>query len=219
MLAIGDTGTGMTAETRQRLFEPFFTTKEAGKGTGLGLAIVYGIVKQAGGEIMVYSEVGKGTTFKIYLPLVEVPASLVAAEQRAGELGGTETILVCEDDPKIRRLVEVMLTRRGYRVLSAGDPADALETVRKFAEPIDLLLTDIVMPHTSGFELARTVAQLLPGLHVLYMSGYTDNHMNGTQTLGEDVPFLQKPFTTAALLSKVREALQSDRQAQTEPPA
>ncbi len=164
-------------------------------------------------------KLGRGTTFKIYLPLVEVPASLAAAEQRGSELGGTETILVCEDDPKIRRLVEVMLARRGYRVLTAGDAAEALEALRKFDEPIHLLLTDIVMPHTSGFELARAVAGLRPGLHVLYMSGYTDSHMNGTQMLGEDVPFLQKPFTTAALLSKVREALQSDRQAQTEPPA
>ncbi len=218
MLAISDTGTGMNAQTRQRLFEPFFTTKEAGKGTGLGLSIVYGIVKQAGGEIMVYSELGNGTTFKIYLPMVEVPAAFAAAEQRAGELGGSETILVCEDDAKIRRLVEVMLGRRGYRILSAGDPAEALEKARNFGGPIDLLLTDIVMPHASGFELARNIVQLRPDVRVLYMSGYTDNQMSGTNTLGEDVPFLQKPFTTAALMSKVREALESERQTQTERP-
>jgi PAS domain S-box-containing protein len=211
MLAISDTGTGMTAETRSRLFEPFFTTKEAGKGTGLGLAIVYGIVKQAGGEIMVYSELGRGTTFKIYLPMVEVPSSFSAAEQRGSEMGGTETILVCEDDPKIRRLVEVMLGRRGYRVISSGDPAEALEVARNFAEPIHLLLTDIVMPHISGFELAQSVTELRPSVHVLYMSGYTDNRMTGTKTLAVDVPFLQKPFTAAALMTKVREAITQNR--------
>ena len=207
MLAISDTGTGMTAETRSRLFEPFFTTKEAGKGTGLGLAIVYGIVKQAGGEIMVYSELGRGTTFKIYLPLVDVSASIAAAEHRGSEMGGTETVLLCEDDPKIRRLVEVMLGRRGYRVISSGDPEEALDIVRKYTEPIQLLLTDIVMPGASGFDLAQSALKLRPHMRVLYMSGYTDNQMNGTKTLADDLPFLQKPFTAAALMSKVREAL------------
>lgn len=206
MLAVSDTGIGMTPETRSRLFEPFFTTKEAGKGTGLGLAIVYGIVKQAGGEIMVYSEPGKGTTFKIYLPMADMPASF-AAEERRREMRGSETILLCEDDPKIRRLVETMLTRQGYHVLVAENPDQALEIVRQHNGPIDLLLTDIVMPRLSGFELAKTVNELRPDVRVLYMSGYTDNQMSSSWVLDQDVPFIQKPFTAAALTAKVREAL------------
>jgi PAS domain S-box-containing protein len=205
MLAISDSGIGMTAETRSRLFEPFFTTKEAGKGTGLGLAIVYGVVKQAGGEIMVYSEPGKGTTFKIYLPMVDQPASF-AARERTTEIRGSGTVLVCEDDPKIRRLVAAMLTRQGYRVLTAEDPDQALQVATAEGE-INLLLTDIVMPRISGVELARAMRQMRPGLRVLYMSGYTDNQMNDGWVLDEDIPFLQKPFTASALASKVREAM------------
>jgi PAS domain S-box-containing protein len=206
MLAVSDNGTGMSAETKSRLFEPFFTTKDAGKGTGLGLAIVYGIVKQANGEIMVYSEPGKGTTFKIYLPMMDQPASF-AAKGRQQQLRGSETVLVCEDDAKIRRLVDAMLTRQGYRVLVAENPDQALDTVRQWSGTIDLLLTDIVMPRISGFELAKAVGELRPGTRVLYMSGYTDNHMSSSWVLDEDVPFIQKPFTAAALTEKVREAL------------
>jgi PAS domain S-box-containing protein len=206
MLAVSDNGTGMTAETRSRIFEPFFTTKESGKGTGLGLAIVYGLVKQAGGEIMVYSEPGRGTTFKIYLPMVDQPASF-AAMDRASAIRGSETVLLCEDDPKIRRLVETMLTRQGYRVLVAENPDQALDTALQLERPIDLLLTDIVMPRISGIELARAVREARPEIRVLYMSGYTDNLMNSAWVLDEDVPFLQKPFTTATLAQKVREAL------------
>jgi len=206
MVAVSDNGTGMTAETRSRLFEPFFTTKEAGKGTGLGLAIVYGVVKQSNGEINVYSEPGKGTTFKIYLPMVDQPASF-AKKDRAPEMRGSETILLCEDDMKIRRLVEAMLTRQGYRVLVAENPDQALDTARQTTGPIDLLLTDIVMPRISGFELANMVREMRPGMRVLYMSGYTDHQMNSNWVLDQDVPFLQKPFTAAALTQKVREAL------------
>ncbi len=212
MLAVSDNGHGMTAETRSRLFEPFFTTKEAGKGTGLGLAIVYGIVKQAGGEIMVYSEPGNGTTFKIYLPMVDQPASF-ATKEHLQEMRGNETILVCEDDGKIRRLVEAMLLRQGYRVLVAETPDQALDMASKPDERIDLLLTDIVMPRISGIELARGVREMRPEIRVLYMSGYTDNQMNSSWVLDEDVPFLQKPFTASALAQKVRQALGSEQTA------
>jgi signal transduction histidine kinase len=206
MLAVSDNGSGMSAETRSRIFEPFFTTKEAGKGTGLGLAIVYGVVKQAGGEIMVYSEPGRGTTFKIYLPMVDQPESF-AAKERTAETRGSETILLCEDDPKIRRLVEAMLTRQGYLVMTAENPDQALDKALRMDGTIDLLLTDIVMPRISGVELARAMRQIRPALPVLYMSGYTDSQMSGGWVLDEDMPFIQKPFTAAALARKVREAL------------
>jgi len=215
MLAVSDTGTGMTPETRSRIFEPFFTTKEPGKGTGLGLAIVYGIVKQAGGDILVYSEPGAGTSFKIYLPAIGAPAEKTQS-RRTREMKGSETILVCEDDPKIRRLVQAMLTRQGYHVLAAEHPNQALETARRFDGPIDLLLTDIVMPRVSGFELAKTVTEIRPHLRVLYMSGYTDNQVSGSWVLDENMPFIQKPFTAAALAAKVREALGNEAP-ETEP--
>ena len=207
MLAISDSGMGMSNETKGRLFEPFFTTKEAGKGTGLGLSIVYGIVKQNGGEIMVYSELGKGTTFKIYLPMAETPAELAAAERRATEMRGSETVLVCEDEDGIRKLVVALLTKMGYRVLEAVRPQDALDMIREHNGSLDLLLTDIVMPQVSGFELAKMVRQLKPEIRVLYMSGYTDNQMNANWTVGPDTPFLLKPFTAAVLAHKVRETL------------
>lgn len=207
MLAISDTGTGMTAEVKSRLFEPFFTTKEAGKGTGLGLSIVYGIVKQNGGEIMVYSEPGKGTTFKIYLPLVETPVELKVAEENALEMRGSETILVCEDESGIRKLVVAMLSKQGYLVLEAEHPQDALALLQRHTGSIHLLLTDIVMPQINGFELAKMALEARPQLRVLYMSGYTDNQVSANWTLHPEVPFLHKPFTATALALKVRETL------------
>jgi PAS domain S-box-containing protein len=207
MLAISDTGSGMSDATKSRLFEPFFTTKEAGKGTGLGLSIVYGIVKQNGGEIMVYSELGKGTTFKIYLPMVQTPAELAAADQRAQQMRGNETVLVCEDEAGIRKLVIAMLMKQGYRVLEADKPQDAIGMLRDQNGTIHLLLTDIVMPQINGFELARMARELRVGVRVLYMSGYTDNHMNANWTVDPDTPFLHKPFTATTLAHKVREAL------------
>jgi PAS domain S-box-containing protein len=209
LLAISDTGSGMSDETKGRLFEPFFTTKEAGKGTGLGLSIVYGIVKQNGGEIMVYSEVGRGTTFKIYLPLAETPAELAEAESRAQEIRGTETVLVCEDEHGIRKLVIAMLTKQGYRVLEAARPQDAIAMLREQKGNIDLLLTDIVMPQINGFEVAKAAREIRPRIRVLYMSGYTDNQLNANWTVDPNVPFLHKPFTATALAHKVREALES----------
>ncbi len=207
MLAISDSGSGMSEETKSRLFEPFFTTKEAGKGTGLGLSIVYGIVKQNGGEIMVYSELGKGTTFKIYLPMSRTPAELAAAEHRAQQMHGNETVLVCEDEAGIRKLVVAMLTKQGYRVLEADKPQDAVAMLQDQGSTIHLLLTDIVMPQINGFELAKTARELRAGIRVLYMSGYTDNHVTANWTVDPDTPFLHKPFTATTLAHKVREAL------------
>jgi PAS domain S-box-containing protein len=207
MLAISDTGTGMSDETKSRLFEPFFTTKDPGKGTGLGLSIVYGIVKQNAGEIMVYSEPGRGTSFKIYLPAASMPADLAAVEQRAGGLHGTETVLVCEDEAGIRKLVVAMLTKQGYKVLEADRPQEAIAILRDFGSTIDLLLTDVVMPQINGFELVRTARGLRPAIRVLYMSGYTDNQVGANWTVDPDTPFLHKPFSATALAHKVREAL------------
>ncbi|HKE29982.1 MAG TPA: CHASE3 domain-containing protein [Bryobacteraceae bacterium] len=207
MLAVSDTGIGMNVETRSRLFEPFFTTKEPGKGTGLGLAIVYGIVQQTGGEIMVYSEEGRGTTFKVYLPLVEVPAEIAAAEARLVGMRGSETVLLCEDEDHIRKLVETMLTRQGYRVLVAETPDGAIVLARNYSGRIDLLLTDIIMPQKSGFDLAREVREIRPNIKLLLMSGYTDNRVSSSWVLDASTPFLQKPFSAASLTHKVREAL------------
>ncbi len=207
MLAISDTGTGMSDETKSRLFEPFFTTKDAGKGTGLGLSIVYGIVKQNGGEILVYSELGRGTTFKIYFPAAGMPADLAAAEQRASGMHGSETVLVCEDEAGIRKLVVAMLTKQGYKVLEAEKPPDAIAILRDYKGVIHLLLTDIVMPQINGFELAKRARELRGGIHVLYMSGYTDNHVGANWTVDPDTPFLHKPFSATTLAHKVREAL------------
>jgi CheY-like chemotaxis protein len=209
MLAISDTGTGMTPETRSRLFEPFFTTKEPGKGTGLGLSIVYGIVKQNKGEIVVYSELGRGTTFKIYLPITEAAVEHATPEGRALS-AGSETILLCEDDPKIRTLVERILGKSGYHVISAQTPEEALRLAGRHGETIHLLLTDVVMPRMNGFELAKALSAERPGIKVLYMSGYTDNHIAGASELPEDLPFIQKPFTATGLNEMVRQALEGN---------
>ncbi|HXS97270.1 MAG TPA: CHASE3 domain-containing protein [Candidatus Limnocylindrales bacterium] len=206
LLAISDTGSGMPPEVRNRIFEPFFTTKEAGKGTGLGLSIVYGVVKQNHGEVMVYSEPGRGTTFKIYLPAVEVAAETEAASLSTSDLRGSETILLCEDEPGIRKLVHAMLAKHGYRVLEAPSPEEALDLARQNG-PIHLLLTDVIMPRMNGFDLARTLRAERPDTRVLYMSGYTDNRVGATWELGPDTPFVQKPFTATVLAQKVREAL------------
>jgi len=206
LLAISDTGAGMSAETRERLFEPFFTTKESGKGTGLGLSIVYGIVKQSGGEIMAYSEPGKGTTLKIYLPMTEAGADAAGVESSGLDIHGTETVLVCEDESGIRKLVANMLGRLGYRVLEAATPAEAMR-VAQDGDRVDLLLTDVVMPETNGFELAAELRRMRPQLRVVYMSGYTDNRVSGSWELDRQMPFLQKPFTAANLGQKLREAL------------
>ena len=207
-LAISDTGDGMSEETRQRIFEPFFTTKEMGKGTGLGLSIVYGIVKQNGGEIWVYSQLGKGTTFKIYLPVATVngseepvPAATAAPRKR------TEIILLVEDDPAVRKLVRSMLHRTGHTVLETQTGQDAIQICRSRPEQIDLVLTDVVMPDLSGPELAEQLTNIRPGMRVLYMSGYADNAVVRHGVLPPNAPFIQKPFTAQALNNKIRDIL------------
>ena len=208
MLAISDTGVGMDALTRARIFEPFFTTKEKGKGTGLGLSIVYGIVKQHGGEILVYSEPGQGTVFKIYIP-VAAPAVAAApsATLQATAQAASGTILLVEDEQQVRNLTRAMLARQGYRILEAGSTENALDLARDDAQTIDLLLTDIVMPHMSGVDLADEIRKIRPGIRVLFMSGYTDLAVVHQGILSAEMPFIQKPFTAASLRQKVQELL------------
>jgi two-component system cell cycle sensor histidine kinase/response regulator CckA len=210
MLAVSDTGIGMNPETVAHIFEPFYTTKESGQGTGLGLSTVYGIVKQSGGYIWVYSEPGKGTTFKVYLPRV---AEQVEAKPERVELPtvnkGSETILLVEDEEAVRELTSRILSAKGYSVVAAKSVKDAEEWCEKHGGEIHLLLTDIIMPGTSGRELARRITAKHPQTRVLYMSGYTDNVLAQGGVLEAGLSFLQKPFTPAALAQKVRDVLDS----------
>ena len=213
MLAVSDSGMGMDAETQAHIFEPFFTTKEEGKGTGLGLATVYGIVKQSGGHIGLYSEPNHGTTFKIYLPRLEEAAQPVEAISPGAPLaGGSETILLVEDEEGVRDLARRILELKGYKVITASNPTEAAQVCERYEGPIHLLLTDVVMPTMSGPQLAEHVAFLRPGLKVLYISGYTDNAIVPHGILEEGVQFLQKPFTRDSLTRKVREVLDAPQQ-------
>jgi two-component system cell cycle sensor histidine kinase/response regulator CckA len=209
MLAVSDTGHGMDKETQQRIFEPFFTTKDKGKGTGLGLSTVYGIVQQSGGYVWVYSEVGRGTTFKIYLPRVEDEAD--QPEPVAGPVPtraeASETLLLVEDEASVRELLRELLETAGYSVLEASRPAEALQIVQSRPQPIQLLITDVVMPEMTGPELARRLAEMRPGLRMLFLSGYTEGVVADKGLLGDGAHFLQKPFTGDALEAKVREVL------------
>jgi signal transduction histidine kinase/ActR/RegA family two-component response regulator len=208
LLAVSDTGTGMDETTQGRIFEPFFTTKEVDKGTGLGLSTVHGIIKQSGGHVEVYSEVGHGTTFKIYLPEVSDPLHTV--ERKPFELWaarGTETILVVEDEDQVRAVVRDMLELHGYTVIEASDAAEAFATCELEDLTLDLVLTDVVMPIMSGPDLSKHIALLRPNMRFLFMSGYTDRAVTHHGILGPDEPFLQKPFTVEALLQRVREVL------------
>jgi PAS domain S-box-containing protein len=211
LLAISDTGCGMDAETQARIFEPFFTTKESGKGAGLGLATVYGIVRQSGGDIRVYSEPNIGTTFRIYLPRVDAPVEAVEIEEQTPEgLEGTETILVAEDDEMVRRLVVTILTEFGYHALEAADPDRAILLCQTYSGAIDLLLTDVVMPHFNGCELYSRAVKLRPRMKALYMSGYTPAAITGHSLLNEEVNFLSKPFLPETLVSRIRQILDTE---------
>lgn len=208
LLTVTDNGMGMDATTKARVFEPFFTTKEKGKGTGLGLSLVYGVVKQSGGYIDVLSELGQGTTFKIYLPKVELSSD--PSEKSIGvpsRSPAVETVLLVEDEVSLRKLTRHVLELSGYRVLEAESGKDALETVHGCNKTIDLLLTDIVMPKMSGLALAKEILLILPTIRVVYMSGYTGQAVGQNDTLDPGAFFLPKPFTKEALLQKLRDAL------------
>ncbi len=206
-LTVRDSGRGMTDLVRARAFEPFFTTKGVGKGTGLGLSVVHGIVKQSGGHIELSTQIDRGTEFQIYLPAADEPMTAVASEAREGELRGTETVLFVEDDAAVRRFGVFTLTAHGYTVLEASGGNSALELFGDAARPLDLLVTDVVMPELDGRQLAEALRQRYPGLKVLYTSGYTDDAVVRYGVLHADVPFLQKPYTARTLLGKIREAL------------
>ncbi len=207
MLAISDTGIGMDQETQSRIFEPFFTTKEQGKGTGLGLSTVYGIVRQSGGYVWVYSEPQQGTVFKIFLPLVEEAALSLDSPVEAASLNGSETVLVVEDDAGVRGLVCKLLKMKGYSVLEAAGGNHAIEICECHKGAIDLMITDVVMPQMSGCDLAERLMDLRPAMKVLYMSGYTDNSTLHHGVLSTDMAFIQKPFAPESLARKVREVL------------
>jgi CheY-like chemotaxis protein len=206
MLAVSDTGVGMDPETRSRLFEPFFTTKAPGQGSGLGLSTVYGAVKQVDGQITVYSQPNCGTIFEVYLPQVteDVPEPV-----RKGSSKGSETILLVDDEEGVRKLCCAILQANGYDVLEAGNGSAALAAYEKNAHKVGLLVTDIVMPQMSGFELAKKLAELAPNLKILYMSGYRENAL-GAAAGGSARPFLHKPFTPDDLLAKVRDVLDAE---------
>ena len=209
LLAVSDTGLGIDAETRKHIFEPFFTTKELGKGTGLGLSTVYGIVKQSGGDIWLYSEVGKGTSFKIYLPIAPESQDQAQTQSIASLPKGTETILIVEDDSQIRQLAFDCLTQHGYSVWSAANGVEALNLIEHASTQVDLILTDVVMPQMSGRELAERINTHQPTTKILFMSGYTNDAIIKHGVLDAGTWFIQKPFALDDLAQRVREVLDS----------
>ena len=207
MLAVSDTGTGMDADTQRRLFEPFFTTKGEGKGTGLGLSTVYGIIRQSGGSIWVYSELGKGSTFKVYLPRIEAEAAGAAETEPVTVRGGGEVVLVVEDEAPLRDLAKLVIENLGYRVVATANGGEALILVEEQGLKPDLVLTDVVMPGMNGRALVDRLRRTLPELKVVFMSGYTDDAVVQHGVLDSTLAFLQKPFTVSALAARLRSAL------------
>jgi CheY-like chemotaxis protein len=206
-IIVSDTGIGMDADTRSRIFEPFFTTKPEGQGTGLGLATVYGIIRQSGGNISVYSEPGRGTTFKSLLPRADEDAAPEPKPTPTEMAHGWESVLVVEDDPVVRSMTSKVLTDRGYSVLEAESGDEAIRLAREYDGPIDLVLTDIVMPRMSGRKLAESVRIMHPSARVLFMSGYTESHVVRGGLIDPDAPFVEKPFSPEQLAGSVRSAL------------
>jgi CheY-like chemotaxis protein len=207
MLSVSDTGMGMDKETQSRIFEPFFTTKEKGKGTGLGLSTVYGIVKQSGGYVMVQSEEGRGATFQIYLPRVDGVAEKHSLPAPHAALGGSETVLLVEDEESVRQLVRETLAAKGYAVMEAENGEDGVALAARHKGKIDLVITDVVMPGMGGRELVKQLAETRRETKVLYLSGYTEDAIVSEGTIESGAAFLQKPFTLQNLSRKVREVL------------
>jgi len=207
MLSVGDTGMGMDRETQSHIFEPFFTTKEKGKGTGLGLSTVYGIVKQTAGYVIVQSEPGRGTTFHIYLPQSDGTVEKQTASPSHTDLGGSETILLVEDEESVRELVRDTLAAKGYTVVEAATGEAGIAAAARHDGPVDLIITDVVMPGLGGRELVQQLAQSRPTTKVLYLSGYTEETILGDGSTDHGAAFLQKPFTLQTLARKVKEIL------------
>jgi CheY-like chemotaxis protein len=209
MLAVSDTGSGMDSETAARVFEPFFTTKEIGKGTGLGLAMAYGIVKQSGGDIRIDTKVGRGTTFKIYLPRLERAEESIAepAPFSLRKVEGTETILVLEDENALRGLIRQVLSRAGHTVLDTGDPDEAIQLCERHPGDIALFITDMVLPKLSGPQVAERVLQIRPGVRIIYTSGYPGKATIPNRLRQYGTTFFEKPFTPDTLVRKVRAVL------------
>jgi CheY-like chemotaxis protein len=207
VLVVSDTGSGMDEDTRSRIFEPFFTTKGPGKGTGLGLATVYGIVKQSGGGITVESTPGRGSKFSILLPASSSELDVIAAPTPDREIGGSETVLVVEDEEVVRHLICAVLSDSGYQVLCAESAAEALQMAQAHPEPIDLLVTDVVMPEMHGPALAQTLSEQRVNMKILYISGYSENDISDSGVIDSGLLVLQKPFTQQSLGRKVREIL------------
>jgi len=219
VLSVTDTGCGMDEEVQRRIFEPFFTTKDPGRGTGLGLSMAYGIITQCGGAIRVESTPGKGATFRIYLPITEeAPRAAEPTLTRAVPERGHETILVVEDEQQVRDLAVRVLESRGYRVLSAADGQAALRLCHEHDGPLDLLLTDVIMPELNGRQLADRILRLRPGIRVVYMSGYIDDAIVSQGQLPPGTAFVAKPFTLDALAAKVRQALDGEPADRPGPP-
>ena len=207
MLTVTDSGHGMDEKTRQRVFEPFFTTREVGKGTGLGLSMVYGIIKQHSGYINCYSEPGAGTTFRIYLPLIEKETEKAKAEEHIALSGGTETILLTEDEEEVRKLMKLVLEEAGYKVIEAVDGKEAMEKFRENKDSINLLLLDVIMPKINGKGVYEEAKKITPEIKALFSSGYPADFIHKKGILEEGLNFISKPAPPHELLKRIREVL------------